>query len=170
MIGMAHSRSGAASRIPRLRGQQLRLRQERSNRQDDVALARTVRDAHNRDDVRQQAVPSIHRHPRCPALPTRPRPRGLQHPHSSGWGSRQLSSRQLDVASEMVRHQLPPGIQTPPFPRWNQDVILEQTGEVFETLREPASKYGLLEREIHKALVNGNECFPYGYSFVYMDD
>ena len=58
----------------------------------------------------------------------------------------------------------------PPFPRWNQDIILEQTGEVFETLREPASKYGLLEREIHKALVNGGRCFPHGYTFLYMND
>ena len=58
---------------------------------------------------------------------------------------------------------------TMPFANWTRDIRLNETGEVFDSLSAPAEKYGLLEREIHKAIVNGTQVFPYGFTFMLLD-
>lgn len=54
-----------------------------------------------------------------------------------------------------------------PFKGWTRDIRLNVTGEVFDTLSVPAEKYGLLEQEIHRSLVNGHLCFPHGFTFMF---
>ena len=56
-----------------------------------------------------------------------------------------------------------------PYPDWARDIRLNETGEVFGSMRDLAEKYGLLEREIHKGLVNGTEVFPQGFTFTFAD-
>lgn len=56
------------------------------------------------------------------------------------------------------------------FKVWTKDFRLNETGEIFEHPREPAQKYGLLESEIHKALVNQTPVFPTGFTFMFMED
>lgn len=57
-----------------------------------------------------------------------------------------------------------------PFAGWERDIRLLETGEVFETLREPAEKYGLLEREIHRSLTNGMLVYPQGFRFIFLEN
>lgn len=56
-----------------------------------------------------------------------------------------------------------------PFAGFHSDIRLMETGEVFDTLTAPATKYGLLEREIHRSLVQGVRVFPAGYTFIFLD-
>jgi len=56
---------------------------------------------------------------------------------------------------------------TPPFPQWSRDIRLAQTGEIFDNPSQAAQKYGLLERDIHRSLVNGSPVAPYGFFFDY---
>lgn len=56
-----------------------------------------------------------------------------------------------------------------PFAGFHSDIRLMETGEVFDTLREPAQKYGMLEREIHRSLLQGTRVFPTGYTFIFLD-
>lgn len=60
-------------------------------------------------------------------------------------------------------------VKRPPFGKWTHDIRLLDTGEIFEHPREAAEKYGLLQSEIHRSLVNGTQCFPYGYKFIYLE-
>lgn len=57
----------------------------------------------------------------------------------------------------------------PVYPKWSRDFRLNETGEVFDNPSQVARKYGLLEREIHKSLVNQTPCFPKGFTFTYLD-
>lgn len=54
------------------------------------------------------------------------------------------------------------------YDKWTRDFRLEQTGEVFDNIRVPSQKYGLLERDIHLSLVNGGYAAPHGYSFEFI--
>lgn len=56
-----------------------------------------------------------------------------------------------------------------PFMEWNQDIVLNDTGEIFGHISEPAMKYGLLQSEIHKSIINGVRVFPPGFTFSYVD-
>lgn len=47
----------------------------------------------------------------------------------------------------------------------NVSVAIEQTGEIFGTLREACMKYGLIEQETYLRMLNGEGCFHYGYRF-----
>lgn len=58
---------------------------------------------------------------------------------------------------------------TSPYPNWNRDIQLVETGEVFDNPSQIAEKYGLLEDAIHKAILNGTEVFPQGYTFRFLD-
>ena len=55
------------------------------------------------------------------------------------------------------------------FAQWTRAIRLDQTWEVFSHISEPAIKYGLLERDIHKSLVEGTAVFPHNYTFRYFD-
>lgn len=44
-------------------------------------------------------------------------------------------------------------------------VIIEDTGEVFGTLRDACIKYGLDEKYTYVDIINGDKCFHYGYRF-----
>lgn len=55
----------------------------------------------------------------------------------------------------------------PPFPDWDQDIRLMDNLELFESPAEAATKYGLLERDIHRSLVNGAQVFPWGFVFAF---
>ena len=44
-------------------------------------------------------------------------------------------------------------------------VIIEETGEIFGTLREACVKYGLIEHYTYVDMLNGSPCFHYGYRF-----
>jgi hypothetical protein len=45
------------------------------------------------------------------------------------------------------------------------DVLLTNTGEIFRNLREPAIKYGLLERDIFLGIANREGVWPNGFFF-----
>lgn len=47
----------------------------------------------------------------------------------------------------------------------NVSVLIEDTGEVFGTLREACVKYGLEERYTYVDLCNGDRCFHHGFIF-----
>jgi hypothetical protein len=55
----------------------------------------------------------------------------------------------------------------PPFPKWTRDIRLMDTLEIFDNPSQAAVKYGLLERDIHKAIVQGLTVFPFNYEFQY---
>lgn len=57
-----------------------------------------------------------------------------------------------------------------PFDGWSRDIRLLETGEVFDTLKHPAEKYGLLEREIHRSLTNGTIVYPQGFRFIFIEN
>lgn len=59
--------------------------------------------------------------------------------------------------------------RNPPFAGWDADFRLNETWEIFDKLSQPAMKYGLLEREIHKSLVEGTPTFPQGFTFSLLD-
>lgn len=44
-------------------------------------------------------------------------------------------------------------------------VIIEETGEVFGTLREACVKYGLYDKHTYNDMYNGDPCFHYHYRF-----
>lgn len=44
-------------------------------------------------------------------------------------------------------------------------VTIEETGEIFGTLREACMKYGLYERYTYVDMCNGSKCFHYGFTF-----
>lgn len=50
----------------------------------------------------------------------------------------------------------------PPF---NVSVVIEETGEIFGTLREACMKYGLIEQDTYVTMLNNDQCFHYGYHF-----
>lgn len=56
-----------------------------------------------------------------------------------------------------------------PFPQWNRDIRLIQTGEVFSSPREAAQKYGELENDIYKSVMHYGEksVFPHGHRYVF---
>lgn len=54
------------------------------------------------------------------------------------------------------------------FPRWNGLFELIDTGEIYSHPRECAKQYGLLQSDIHIALLDESRIFPYGYSFRFM--
>lgn len=56
-----------------------------------------------------------------------------------------------------------------PYEGWDADFRLNETWEVFDTLSDPAIKYGLLERDIHKSIVEGKPTFPQGFTFMLLD-
>lgn len=56
-----------------------------------------------------------------------------------------------------------------PFQNWTRDIRLDQTGEVFDSLTAAATKYGLLENDIHHSLVNRTAVFPQGFTFTFYD-
>jgi len=58
----------------------------------------------------------------------------------------------------------------PQFTDWKADFRLNETWEVFDNLSVPAMKYGLLEREIHKSIVEGKQTFPQGFTFSMLDN
>lgn len=47
----------------------------------------------------------------------------------------------------------------------NVSVLIEDTGEIFGTLREACMKYGLVEDYTYVDLCNGDRCFHYGFIF-----
>lgn len=57
--------------------------------------------------------------------------------------------------------------KNPPFPDWDQDIRLMDNLELFANPSEAAVKYGLLERDIHRSLVNGVQVFPWGFVFAF---
>lgn len=61
-------------------------------------------------------------------------------------------------------------LKNPPYPTWDADFRLVQTWEVFDKIHQPAMKYGLLQRDIHKAIVEGIATFPQGFTFILLDD
>lgn len=56
-----------------------------------------------------------------------------------------------------------------PYPRWNRDIQIIDTGEVFENPRQIAEKYGVLETDVHKSIMNGTSVFPQGYKFQFYE-
>lgn len=44
-------------------------------------------------------------------------------------------------------------------------VQIDDTGEIFGTLREACVKYGLVEQYTYADMLNGDRCFHYGYLF-----
>jgi hypothetical protein len=54
-----------------------------------------------------------------------------------------------------------------PFPRWNKPFVMVETGEVFQSPNECATRYGLLETGIYLSLVKGNTVFPGDYTFTF---
>lgn len=53
------------------------------------------------------------------------------------------------------------------FDGWNQPIMIVETGEVFETMIEPAMKYGLIDNDISASLWNGTQTFPHGFHFAW---
>lgn len=51
------------------------------------------------------------------------------------------------------------------IPPINVSVVIDQTNEVFGTLREACMKYGLVEKDIYVQMLNRERCFHYGYTF-----
>lgn len=50
-------------------------------------------------------------------------------------------------------------------PAFNVSVTIDQTGEVFGTLREACVKYGLIEQDTYIQMLNEERCFHYAYQF-----
>lgn len=48
-------------------------------------------------------------------------------------------------------------------------VMIEDTGEVFGTLRDACVKYGLDERYTYMDLINGEPCFHHGFRFKFAE-
>lgn len=55
---------------------------------------------------------------------------------------------------------------SPPFPEWDSDIVLLETGEVFSTPAEAARKYGEIEREIFRSTVSERAVFPHDHHYV----
>lgn len=47
----------------------------------------------------------------------------------------------------------------------NSSVMIEETGEIFGTLREACVKYGLYDKHTYVDMRNGDPCFHYRYRF-----
>lgn len=47
----------------------------------------------------------------------------------------------------------------------NTSVLIEETGEIFGTLREACVKYGLYDKHTYIDMYNGDRCFHYNYKF-----
>lgn len=47
----------------------------------------------------------------------------------------------------------------------NTSVIIDETGEIFGTLREACMKYGLYDKHTYVDMLNGDRCFHYHYRF-----
>lgn len=45
----------------------------------------------------------------------------------------------------------------------NVSILVQDTGEVFGTLREMCTKYGLVEKYTYVDMLNDERCFHYGY-------
>ena len=56
-----------------------------------------------------------------------------------------------------------------PYRNFHEDIRIVETWEVFDTLSEPAMKYGLLERDIHRSLFEQTRVYPVGYTFMFLN-
>ena len=54
--------------------------------------------------------------------------------------------------------------------RFHQPIICLDTDEIFETPRDAAMMYGLIERDIIMGVINNEPVYPGAYEFAQLDD
>lgn len=57
-----------------------------------------------------------------------------------------------------------------PYPNWTRDIVLLDTGEVFAHPRDAAMKYGELEIDIYKSVMNRRKIFPHGHTYRFDEE